>query len=153
MERIAYLVVDGRKVLKIEGKHERNSEEKSEDVNNCVGVGGSEVLGPLVAHHTLGHDVLESCGLVGRGGSNQRSPGEREFLKRGETHTTNDGEEGEVHDRVVDLFEEERVRRGRKDGLSSLHDLAEGHGSGAEGEDGEGMRERGEETYGGELST
>ena len=145
------LGVDGWRVFGVEGEHKGQGEEEGKDGHHGVGVLGSESLGPGFTHDALGHDVLEGGGLVGKRGGDESGPGEGEFLEGGEADTTDDGDEGGVDHGVVDVAEEDRVGAGGEDGLGGLDDLTEGHGAGAQGKHGEGVGQRGPQTYGRKL--
>ena len=42
--------------------------------------------------------------LIGEGGGDERGPSEGKFLEGGQTHTADDGDQGSVHHRVVDVL-------------------------------------------------
>lgn len=60
---MAHLVVDGDEVLSIEDGNEGKGGNESKKGHDGVRVLGAEGLGPWLAHHTLGHHVLEGSGL------------------------------------------------------------------------------------------
>ena len=52
----------------------------------------------------LGHDILESRGLVSEGGGDECGPREGKHLEGGQADTSDDGDEGGIHHGVVDVL-------------------------------------------------
>mmetsp|Transcript_13608 Transcript_13608/g.20406 ORF Transcript_13608/g.20406 Transcript_13608/m.20406 type:complete len:219 (-) Transcript_13608:608-1264(-) len=120
-----HLIVNGSSILDVEHSHKRQSAQQSQDSHHGVSVLGTQSLGPGLAHHTLGHHVLQGGGLVGKRGGDKSGPGEGQFLQRGQSDTSNNGDQGCVHHRVVNVLEQQGIGSGCEDRLPRLNDLSE----------------------------
>jgi len=134
----------------LEGSDKGDAEEGGEDVDDAILVGGAHGLDPGLLHDSLAHDALEGSRLIGDHSCDDREPREGELLEGSERNTADDGDERGVHLPGLDVAGEDDLIDGRESGLAGLEDLAEGDGTGTEGDDGATVSAGGPEADGGE---
>mmetsp|Transcript_18623 Transcript_18623/g.29157 ORF Transcript_18623/g.29157 Transcript_18623/m.29157 type:complete len:362 (+) Transcript_18623:342-1427(+) len=101
-----------------------------------VQVGGIHVLAHRGgAHALLGKDAAQGARNVGGHGPAEGRPGEGELLEGGQSHTHNHRDQGGVHLPGKKLAQEDSTEKGSEQGLSSLHNVGEGHSPSAQGDD------------------